>query len=144
MAVKEIPLTRGMTAIVDAADYAIVSEMKWHARKGHNGVFYAGHSAKDGSTILMHRFLMNAEKGEEVDHRDWDGLNNRRKNLRIVTGSQNCYHRKDAKGYYWHKREKRWRAQIGVNKRKIWLGGFPTEALARAAYLNAKKERGYD
>lgn len=91
----------------------------------------------------MHRLLMNAKKGEVVDHRDWDGLNNRRKNLRKVTTSQNVHHRQHAKGYSWDKSRKLWQAKIQVNWKQIHLGRFPTEALARAAYLNAKKEHGY-
>jgi hypothetical protein len=30
----EIPLTQGMAAIIDDADYAYVSQWKWHAYKG--------------------------------------------------------------------------------------------------------------
>lgn len=44
---------------------------------------------QNGKTVYMHRFLLNAPKGVEVDHMDWNGLNNRRKNLRLATKSQN-------------------------------------------------------
>lgn len=138
-----IPLTRGMTAVVDAADYALVSGMKWYAYPDRN-YFYAGSRAKDGSRIRMHRLIMDAKKGEIVDHRDEDGLNNRRKNLRKVTNSHNLHNcRRTAKGCSWDERTKRWKARIMVNRKEVWLGRFPTAALARAAWINAKKEHGF-
>lgn len=142
--VKTIPLTRGMVAIVDAADYECVSGLKWYAHPGANGVFYAVHKDNNaGRDIRMHRLLLDAENGELVDHRDWDGLNNRRKNLRKVTSSQNSQNRRLVKGYSWNKVRSRWEAQITVSRKQIRLGRFRTEALARAAYLNARKTYGF-
>ncbi len=66
-----------------------------------------------------------------VDHIDGNPSNNKISNLRIVSQSQNCMNTKIGsantsghKGVYWDKRYKKWRAQIGFNSKKIWLGWF--------------------
>ena len=75
-----------------------------------------------------------------IDHVDGDKSNNRIENLRIVTNQQNQFNRKQAKGYSWHKKAKKWRAQIRINgKNNKYLGFFETEEEAREAYLKAKE-----
>jgi hypothetical protein len=87
-----IPLTRGMVAIVDAADFEKLSRYRWFTLKTKRGPCYAG-TNMSGRIISMHRFLMNPPKGMWVDHIDGNGLNNRRSNLRICTPRQNaCNH----------------------------------------------------
>jgi hypothetical protein len=41
----------------------------------------------------MHRQIMGAKEGQEIDHINGNGLDNRRENLRIVTRSQNLANR---------------------------------------------------
>ena len=72
-----------------------------------------------------------------VDHIDRNILNNNVSNLRIVTNQQNQFNR-NAKGYSWFKRDQKWRAEIKLNGKKIFLGSFEIEEEARQAYLNAK------
>ena len=85
----------------------------------------------------LHRYIMNAQLGEIIDHIDGNKLNNQRSNLRICTQSQNCANR-TAKGYSFNKRDKRWFSRIEVNHKKIYLGTFNTEAEAKEAYNQAK------
>ena len=74
----------------------------------------------------------------QIDHIDGDRLNNHIDNLRIVSHQQNQWNQTKAKGYYWNKRDKKWRAQINVNKKLLFLGSYTNEEDARQAYVNAK------
>lgn len=73
-----------------------------------------------------------------IDHKDRDKSNNDISNLRIVTIQQNAFNT-NAKGYYWHKRANKWRAQIRINGKKKHLGSFDTEEEASKAYQDAKR-----
>jgi hypothetical protein len=80
----EIPLTRGMVAIVDEEDFAWLSQWKWHA-------LAEGYAARHrmGATILMHRVVADAVPGFNVDHINGNPADNRRRNLRLCTQAEN-------------------------------------------------------
>lgn len=80
---KRIPLTRGKFALVDAADYSRVNQFKWRAHKCRRTWY-----AVRGTSTFMHRFLLNVEGKTTVDHKNGNGLDNRRKNLRPATRTQ--------------------------------------------------------
>jgi len=88
-----IPLTQGRFAIVDAEDYDLLSKYKWHVCKNHT-TEYAGRYSTSRKHILMHRVLLNAPPGRLVDHRDHNGLNNRKANLRLCTHQENIYNQR--------------------------------------------------
>jgi hypothetical protein len=73
-----------------------------------------------------------------IDHADGDKLNNKIENLRIVTNQQNNFNRKRARGYYWNKKVKKWKAEIQLDGKKKHLGLFENEQEAHQAYLTAK------
>ena len=144
----EIPTTRGFVALVDEVDAALVAGYSWHvAISGEepNVQRYAhAHipgSGSGGSNIKMHRLIMGAPPRMDVDHRDHDGLNNRRENLRLATRSQNMANgriRPDNtsgfRGVTWDVERGAWRAQIMVAGRKSFLGRFPSAEEAARAY----------
>ncbi|MCJ2112927.1 HNH endonuclease [Methylobacterium sp. E-025] len=80
---------RGLFAIVDDADLPLVVARSWYAHraKGSHTV-YAKTSTPSG-WVFMHHVIVGKRRGKEVDHRDGNGLNNRRSNLRHVTHSVN-------------------------------------------------------
>lgn len=149
---KAIPLSRGQVAIVDDADFKFLTQWKWSAMKRRRGLgWYAVRTTwKGGRTdacFFMHRVLVGAEPGQMVDHRDGDGLNNRRSNLRIATQAQNNAnarkHRMKAgkpcaspyKGVSkCGSKPNPWKAIITVSGRMIHLGVFPTQKAAARAY----------
>ena len=73
-----------------------------------------------------------------IDHIDRDKLNNNIDNLRVVSARQNQFNT-NCKGYYWHNKSNKWRAQLQVNGKTNHLGLFDVEQDARNAYLAAKK-----
>ena len=141
-----IPLTQEKFAIVDAADYDYLMQWKWHTTIS-NGKCYAARRAWRGGKlrpVYMHREIMRAPKGKQVDHRDGDGLNNTRANLRLATSQQNNMNRrtrKDSKSGYkgvWvDKKTGKWQAQIALNGKRIHLGLFDTPLEASRAYSKA-------
>lgn len=141
---KEIPLSRGLVALVDDEDYETLNRYKWSAKLS-NGIFYAARSAKreDGkkTTVYMHHELIGKKKGLHVDHSDGNSLNNQRYNLNHVTPRQNAQNRHMPRsstlpGVSWNKRAKKWVAQIRINNRIKHLGYYINEY---DAYLDYKK-----
>lgn len=140
---KTIPLTRGYFAIVDDVDYEHLSKHKWCVSRGGGGSIYAVRTIRvcgKNKTVRMHRTILRTETGRYVDHRDGNGLNNTRANLRLATTSQNAWngkHRRGIsglKGAAFHKRTKKWVVQIRANGRRHYLGAFSTPQEAHAAY----------
>ncbi len=63
-----VQLTRGLFAVIDAADADLVLPHKWYAHRGCK-TDYAVRNAHH-KTIFMHRVITNAPPGKPVDHRD--------------------------------------------------------------------------
>lgn len=74
-----------------------------------------------------------------LDHINGIRHDNRIDNLRAATPLLNARNRNFAKGYYWHRKMKKWEARIRTNTKNLYLGCFNTEDEAREAYLQAKK-----
>ena len=139
---KEIALTQGRTALVDDDDYEWLSQWRWYFNS--NGPGYASRWDKSRRSVLMHRVIMNAEKGVVIGHRNGNTLDNRRVNLyratrstlgsqqRPQTGGHSRY-----KGVTWDRSNQRWRAQIKVQGKPKHLGYFTDEAAAAQAYDEA-------
>ncbi len=148
---KTIPLTQGKVAIVDDADYDLVSQFKWCAHLRSDGnCWYAVRgttiSPRKRRLVGMHRFILGLPKGI-VDHINRDGLDNRRSNLRVGTMSQNlmnqrkiCTSNSPYKGIHFDKWSGRWQARIQMSRKKYTLGRFDTPEEARDAYRSAAKE----
>lgn len=141
--VKTIPLTQGYVAIVDATDYEALAKFRWYALVGPHAVYAVRCLPRVNgkqATVRMHRVLMNAAAGVQVDHLNGDGLDNRRHNLRVCTCTENGRNRRHVcgrspfKGVSFHARSGKWQAQITVDCSKIYLGLFATEAVAALAY----------
>lgn len=145
---KKIPLTQNKYALVDNSDFEELNKHKWYANK-LGDTFYAMRHLKvsEGNSktiVLMHSAIMKTPKGMDTDHKDRNGLNNQRKNLRICTRSQNGMNKTKAKantsgfkGVFWHKRDKTWRSQIKVDGKSTHLGYFKTKEDAYKAYCEA-------
>jgi hypothetical protein len=78
----KIQLTKGQFAIVDAQDLPLVTQYHWYAHESRPGVFYA-RGIVGGHLMYLHRFLMDAPAGQQVDHISRNTLDCRRQNLRL-------------------------------------------------------------
>ena len=152
---KKIPLTKGKSAIVDNNDYDILAKYSWYSNESSTTPYaYRSRwiSGENRSVeIPMHHVVMNCVgRGEEVDHINGNGLDNRKENLRFVTRAQNNWNQKPRnctssryKGVSWNKRREYWESYIQVNNRKHHLGSYQNEEMAALAYdLSALCMRG--
>lgn len=91
--------------------------------------------------FMVHRIawviMTNTEAPTVIDHINGDPFDNRWKNLRAATVSQNAFNRTGIKGYTWDRNLSKWKAQMTVNYRNIFLGSFDSEEEAHSAYLTA-------
>ncbi len=143
---KEIQLTQNQVALVDESDFEYLNQWRWCAQKRRNTFYAVRHTPRvngKSSLIKMHALLV----GKGCDHIDMNGLNNTRANLRLATRAQNAYNRvaqanntSGLKGISWHKRDKKWRAQITVNGKNNQLGYFDTPEEAARVYDAAARD----
>lgn len=89
---KEILLSGHKIVLVDDEDYEYLNQFRWRAKK--DGKTYYAYRTKriEGKQhyIAMHREIMKTPPDLQVDHKDWNGLNNQRSNLRNCTRNDNC------------------------------------------------------
>jgi hypothetical protein len=136
--VVAIPLSPGNVALVDAEDWERIGEYQWQVFRSRN-TKYAVRYVR----VFMHGELLGElEEGLEVDHKNGNGLDNRRSNLRVATRSQNAQNQQKQnratssrfKGVHWNKGSKKWIARIGIDKKRVTLGSFGSEEEAGRAY----------
>lgn len=146
----QIPLSKGHVALVDSEDYPLVSCFKWTYDNGY-AVRKVTIAARRYKKVLLHRYITNAPSGQLVDHKDGNGLNNTRANLRICNGTLNNANRRKQpprtgrtasryRGVHKALNSRYWGATISANKQRIYIGSFPTEQDAAKAYDAKAKE----
>jgi len=147
--VKEIQLNHNKVALVDDEDYERVSRLTWTAFKNPLGKWYAK-TGGGRSQRRLHRFILNlTDPSIKVDHKDGDGLNNQKHNLRIATTAQNGWnvglYRTNSsgfKGVSWrdNRHKNHWLAKIEANHKIFRLGAFATAEEAARAYDTKARE----
>ena len=148
--VRRVPLSRGRFALVDAEDFRRVMKKKWSLQHSESGHLYAHTTYRKAngrwSKLLLHRFILHAPAGVLVDHKNRDGLDCSRANLRFATYSQNAGNSVSSrgssrfKGVSWARRDCVWAAHIRVANRPVWLGCFSSEHEAALAYDAAARQ----
>ena len=140
---KKIPLTQGRFAIVDDDQFAELRQHNWHL---HSKGYAARECVVAGRTsyMFMHRVIAGTPKGMETDHINGDKLDNRFKNLRVCTKSENMRNRgkqrdnkSGFKGVYFQKLKGKFASQIRLHGKVTCLGLYSTAADAHAAYCAA-------
>lgn len=132
----EVLTTKDQWAKISIEDAAVISCYKWHADyNNHTNSFYAKSEIRDENGIRhhvsMHRLIMNAKKGEIVDHINGNTMDDSRINLRIVTRCQNAQNHKMSSlntsgttGVTYRKENGKWRAYYSLNGKKHYLGDY--------------------
>lgn len=125
-------------AIIDKEDIELCKKYKWHLRTscGNN---YAVASVNN-TKIHLHRLVLNYNGTDEVDHIDHNGLNNQKKNLRIVSHSDNLRNQKNNRKGIKKVGSGRYQALITKNYQGIYLGTYDTYEEAMAARQRAEIE----
>ena len=150
---REIPLTKGFVAIVDAADYSWLSCLKWHAHITYCAVYAVAavrHSDGQYRNVYMHRLIMGLKRGDrrKVDHIEpSETLNNTRGNLRVCSHMQNQANRRSNKnntsgfkGVTKSPTKGKWLAAITLSYKNVHLGTFSSPEAAHEAYCKAAQE----
>jgi hypothetical protein len=146
----EIPLTQGKIAIVDDCDDDLAN-LGWYATKSRR-TWYAQRNVENArgkmTTTCIHRIIgARMSIAGQVDHRDRNGLNCSRKNLRPATFAQNAVNKglkstnkSGYKGVSWHKHTGRWLARANNHGETVYLGLFDDPILAAQSYDRAIDE----
>ncbi|MCK4828580.1 HNH endonuclease, partial [bacterium] len=97
---KKIRLSQNKVALIDNEDYKLVSKYHWVTLHARDNLYYAYALIKRNgnyTTLRMHRLIMDAPRDLHIDHRNGNGLDNRKRNLRFATQSQNMQNAKPYK-----------------------------------------------
>lgn len=142
---REIQLTQGLVVQVDDEDYNFLNKYKWQAVKC-NSKYYAKRidGFKNGKRKFMylHREIMKTPNNLIVDHKDRNGLNCQKSNMRNCTYSENRMNSVGSGKSKFHGvsyNRKSITAQIKVNGKIYHLGIFKTEELAAKEYDKAAR-----
>lgn len=133
-----IPVVGARWAFIDAADLTLVSPFSWSLAVGPNTEYAMGRAGE--RRVFMH-VLIYGSVG--VDHRDRDGLNNRRANLRKANKTQNGQNafgqrgETPFKGVAFHRHSGLYHATINHGGKQISLRYHKTPREAAAAYDEA-------
>jgi len=145
---KLLPMSQGYETMVDDDVYEWAKKDTWCAKKDKHTTYarrYEG-SGDNQKVIYLHREIMGTPSGEDCDHKDGNGLNNQRSNIRNATRSQNQMNSRKVvsqngkatssryKGVYWNKHGGEWKAGIQIRGKTIHLGRFVSEKDAARAY----------
>jgi hypothetical protein len=140
-------LKSGESVVFDVEDLSVFLKYNWHFH--HQGYAFTRIRRNGVRHVLwLHRLINKTPTGLQTDHINGDRLDNRKCNLRTVTGAENQRNRlknkrssSSFKGVSWIKRFRKWKAQIRVTTNnqsiKKFLGYYPTETLAAQAYNSA-------
>lgn len=154
---KEILLSDGEKTTVSDEDFDYLSQWKWRTLKRGKSTYAVRNESigkVDGKwktrCVYMHRVIADRaglDLSDCIDHKNHNGLDNQRDNLRPATRKQNQENRKVTDhntsgfiGVTWIKNVSKWQARITQNRTRINLGYFADKEDAIAARRDAEKE----
>lgn len=140
----ELNISGTYKVIVDDTDAHLLTEWRWHAHVTGPNVYARGYPIgnRKGGLFYLHRVILGVnDRSSDVDHRNGNGLDNRRTNLRLASRSQNNANRHAVqsysspfKGVHYETQTGRWRAEVMKDGYRYRLGRFDSIEEAAAAY----------
>lgn len=145
-----ILLSEEEVALVDDEDFDELSQFNWFILRKPRYTSYAIRNVwADGKAtrLLMHRAILKLGPDRYIDHRDGNGLNNVRSNLRVANHQQNAMNsrlRSDNtsgfKGVCFDRKRQKYVANITIDGKLTYLGLFFDPKEAHVAYCEAAKK----
>ncbi len=142
--VAYVSLPCGREFLLDEADLGVLDDARWVSKVRLPGRQVCVQGRMDGRWVALHRYLLQPDDGQVVDHINGDGLDNRRCNLRVCSQMQNLRNSRirtdNTSGFKGVSPQcNRWQASISVSGRPIFLGSYATPEDAAAAYDHAAR-----
>ena len=142
---KTITLSNGQIALVDDEDFGFLSQYRWYLSVQKYAARMSGRKQ-----LYMHRVIMGNPPGKEIDHINYDGLDNRKQNLRVCEHRENIRaQRRTNRGTSQYRgvhfdasritQRNKWAAKIMVDRKTIHIGRYATEKDAAWAYQQAAR-----
>jgi hypothetical protein len=137
----EVSLTQGRIAIIDDEDWDLIKDYKWFAFKMCNTYYAVTNYYKEDRSrklLLMHRLILDAQPGQRIDHKNRNGCDNRKENLRFASVAENAMNKESHtgtsiyKGVCWDRGK--WKSSIATGRKSFHLGRFVSEKEAAKAY----------
>lgn len=146
-----LELTQGHFAVISIVDAEAAGQFNWCARN-LRGAIYAYRTTREARGLSgqqgLHQFIgerMGIDTSQLVDHRNGNGIDCRRMNLRSATKAQNNMNKRRSrnntsgvKGVTWFAPDRKWQARVGVNGRRVLVGYFSDLEQARVAVTKAR------
>lgn len=125
-------------ALLDDADFEFINSYKWYiSQTGY--AWRTQYQNGKHTRIYLHRLVVGAKQGEEVDHINRNKLDNRKENLRIVSHKENCWNTKVRKdnpvgvtGI--RRRGNKWQIRICTDGKRFERSGFNSIDEAKVSY----------
>ena len=145
---RYISLTKGFKVLVDDSDYQNLMKYKWYVWESKRGHRYAARRNPLGGTLFMHRFILKAKEGYMVDHKNGNGLDNTRLNIREVTREVNTQNSKKSSSKKYSSKWKgvkkasvnSWCAHINIMGRYYNIGSTSCQDTAAMMYNEIARE----
>lgn len=149
--VKELWIN-GVPVSISVEDYPKIQGHTWYISNSRGFLYVRTQGNKRGEKIYLHRFLLDAEKGQYVKFLNNNTLDCTRENIKLVTSQELAFTRRKTKntrtsqykGVFYNKqysvRNNPWMAIIKLKGKTACIGFFKTEIEAALAYNTTAKD----
>lgn len=135
-----ITTAKGEIILADAEEYDRLSQHSWCVSKTGYAV-----ATIHRRVVKLHRFLLNlTDKGQLIDHINHNTLDNRKRNLRICTSSQNAKNTSPVhgEGHLGIRRTRfgKYNVRITCDRKQMHIGNYDTLEEAIQARIEAERK----